>query len=185
MYSVHWEDWPETNKKFINPKLEEEMSLAQKAVSMGLALRKKLNLKVRQPLRKFTSADVANITSYQKIIDLIKGELNVKEVAVGPDELDTHLDDALKFEGWAREVLRQIQDLRKEMGYKFNEKVTAQWHTDDEDLTKAIMEWEKFIKQNALLEEFSLHPHFEPKNFDIQKEFELEPNRKIWLGVRK
>ena len=185
LYSVHWEDWPETNKKFINPKLEEEMSLAQKAVSMGLALRKKLNLKVRQPLRKFTSADVANITSYQKIIDLIKGELNVKEVAVGPDELDTHLDDALKFEGWAREVLRQIQDLRKEMGYKFNEKVTAQWHTDDEDLTKAIMEWEKFIKQNALLEEFSLHPHFEPKNFDIQKEFELEPNRKIWLGVRK
>lgn len=54
----------------------------------------------------------------------------------------------------------------------------------DADLKKAIVEWEEFIKQNALLKDFSLYPHTEPKNFDIQKEFELEPNRKIWLGVK-
>ena len=183
--SVHWEDWPEVNKKFINPKLEKEMSLAQKAVNTGLALRKKLNLKVRQPLRKFTSTDMAGLISYPNIIDLIKDELNVKEIVVGRDELDAHLDDALRYEGWAREVLRQIQDLRKEVGYKFNEKVMVQWHTDNEELKKAIAEWAEFIKKNSLLESFDQHPHTEPKNFDLQKEFELEPNRKIWLGVKK
>ena len=184
LQSVHWEDWSEANKKFINEKLEEEMGLVQKAVNTGLALRKKLNLKVRQPLRKFSSSDVAGIRDYPGIIELIKEELNVKEVVTGPDELDVHLDDALKFEGWAREVLRQVQDLRKEAGYKFTEKVNAQWHTDNEELKKAITQWEEFIKQSALLKEFSLYPHTEPKNFDIQKEFELEPGHKIWLGVK-
>ncbi len=184
LQSVHLQDWPEVNKKFINLKLEEEMSLAQKAVNTGLALRKKLNLKVRQPLRKFTSADVAGIASYPNIIDLIKDELNVKEIVAGPDELDSHLDDALKYEGWAREVLRQIQDLRKEAGYKFNEKITAQWHTDNEELKEAVTQWEEFIKQTALLKEFSLYPHTETKGFDLQKEFELEPGRRIWLGLK-
>ncbi len=183
--SVHWHDWPEVNKKFINQKLEEEMNLAQQAVNTGLASRKKANVKVRQPLSQFSSSVVAGIVSYPDIIDLIKDELNVKAVVAGPDELDLYLDDALKYEGWAREITRQIQDMRKEAGYKFSEKVVAQWHTDDEELKKALAEWEEFIKQNSLLKEFSLYPHTEPKNFDIQKEFELEPNRKIWLGVRK
>ena len=182
--SVHWHDWPESNKKFIDLKLEEEMGLAQKISAAGLALRKKNNLKVRQPLRKFITPLAAGI-SHHEILELIKDELNVKEITAGPEELDLHLDDALKYEGWARELIRQIQDMRKEAGYKFNDKITAQWYADDEELKKAMAEWGPFIKQNSLLKVFDQHTHAEPKNFDIQKEFELETGRKIWIGVRK
>ncbi|MDP3731283.1 MAG: class I tRNA ligase family protein [bacterium] len=190
--SVHWNDWPEVNKKFIDLRLEEEMALAKQVVNTGLAFRKKHNIKVRQPLQQFSSSVVAGIIAHPEIMELIKDELNVKAVVIGQDELDLNLDDALRYEGWAREMVRQIQDMRKEAGYKFSDKVVMHWHTDDLELKKAMIEWEEFIKQNSLLKEFSQHPHFdelsashtEPKNFDIQKEFELETGRKIWIGVR-
>jgi len=120
-----------------------------------------------------------------ELIDLIKDEINVKEVVVGPDKLDLHIDDALIYEGWARELLRQIQDMRKEMGYRFDEKVLSQWHSEDKEVADAVNQWAEFIKKNSLLREFNLKHIEGDKSFDIQKEFELAPQKKIWIGVRK
>ena len=54
------------------------------------------------------------------LADIIKDELNVKEIKFGAaeDKLDTAISPALKEEGDLRELLRKIQDLRKEKGLK-------------------------------------------------------------------
>ncbi len=80
--SVHHADFPVANETVIDELLEERMQLAQDACSLILSLRKKTNLKVRQPLQKVLipvlSASMKE--QLQKIEDLIKAEVNVKEI---------------------------------------------------------------------------------------------------------
>ncbi|MFT3936907.1 MAG: isoleucine--tRNA ligase [Chitinophagaceae bacterium] len=80
--SVHHADFPVANEAVIDPLLEERMQLAQDASSLVLSLRKKINIKVRQPLQKIL-VPVANDgirQQFQKIEDLIKTEVNIKEI---------------------------------------------------------------------------------------------------------
>jgi isoleucyl-tRNA synthetase len=79
--SVHHVDFPKSNESVINTSLEERMKLAQDASSLILSIRKKVNIKVRQPLQKVL-IPVLNISmkeQLEKVEDLIKSEVNVKE----------------------------------------------------------------------------------------------------------
>ena len=80
--SVHHIDFPKTNKAVIDELLEERMQLAQDASSLILSLRKKANIKVRQPLQKvmIPVLTVSMKQQLQKIEDLIKAEVNIKEI---------------------------------------------------------------------------------------------------------
>ena len=86
--SVHLALYPEPNEALIDSQLEDRMQLAQDTTSMVLALRRKQNLKVRQPL---TSIMVPVVDDKQKadleaVAELIKNEVNVKEIKlVGND----------------------------------------------------------------------------------------------------
>ncbi len=86
--SVHHADYPVANESVIDESLEERMQLAQDASSLILSLRKKTNLKVRQPLQKVLipvlSASMKE--QIQKVEDLIKAEVNIKEIEyLNPD----------------------------------------------------------------------------------------------------
>lgn len=80
--SVHHADFPEINEKAIDPSLEERMSLAQDVSSLVLSLRKKVNIKVRQPLQKILIPVLNPVMKQQleKVEDLVKNEVNVKEI---------------------------------------------------------------------------------------------------------
>ena len=80
--SVHHADFPVSNRAFINEALEERMQLAQDASSLILSLRKKVNIKVRQPLQKVLIPVLSKSMQEQlrRVEDLIKTEVNVKEV---------------------------------------------------------------------------------------------------------
>jgi isoleucyl-tRNA synthetase len=80
--SVHHAYFPETNLGFIDTSLEERMQLAQDASSLVLSLRKKVNIKVRQPLQKvlIPVLNPAMKGQLQKVEDLVKAEVNVKEL---------------------------------------------------------------------------------------------------------
>jgi isoleucyl-tRNA synthetase len=80
--SVHHADFPAANEAAIDNLLEERMQLAQDVCSLVLSLRKKVNIKVRQPLQKLMIPvlDAGMKTQLQKIEDLIKAEVNVKEI---------------------------------------------------------------------------------------------------------
>ena len=82
MQSVHHADFPKVNESAIDTALEERMQLAQDVSSLVLSLRKKVNIKVRQPLQKILIPvlDPAMKGQLQKMEDLVKNEVNVKEI---------------------------------------------------------------------------------------------------------
>lgn len=87
--SVHLADFPVADESVINKALEEEMKMAQDITSMVLALRRKANLKVRQPLAMIMVPVMseAQKNSVEAMSALIKNEVNVKEIKfVGNDE---------------------------------------------------------------------------------------------------
>ena len=80
--SVHHADFPEHDEKLIDENLEERMQQAQDISSLILSLRKKVNIKVRQPLQKVL-IPVLNPKmkeQLQKVEDLVRSEVNVKEI---------------------------------------------------------------------------------------------------------
>jgi len=80
--SVHHTDFPVANEAVIDSLLEERMQLAQDVSSLVLSLRKKVNIKVRQPLQKVL-IPVLNPQmkeQLEKVEDLVKAEVNIKEL---------------------------------------------------------------------------------------------------------
>ena len=80
--SVHHVDFPIYQKEVIDPFLEDRMQLAQETCSLVLSLRKKVNIKVRQPLQRIM-IPVMNAqmkVQLEKMEELIKAEVNVKEI---------------------------------------------------------------------------------------------------------
>ena len=79
--SVHYVLMPDYDESVIDKDLEERMALAQRASSMVLALRRKVNIKVRQPLSKLVIPVISDKVREQleKVKSLILGEVNVKE----------------------------------------------------------------------------------------------------------
>ena len=80
--SVHYLPFPEVHVEMIDKSLEQRMQLAQKICSMVLGLRKKSNLRVRQPLQKIVIPvrDEAMRAQIERVQHLICSELNVKAV---------------------------------------------------------------------------------------------------------
>ena len=98
--------------------------------------------------------------------------------------MDSEFDEALIHEGYARELMRQIQDMRKEAKYKVDDEIFGQWHSDDTELSVAINKWSDEIKRDVMLRSFENSPH-DDKTYDVEKEFDLVTGKKIWVGVKK
>ena len=79
--SVHYTTMPQHDASVVDKDLEERMELAQRASSMVLALRRKVNIKVRQPLSKLVIPVIDGKVREQleKVKDLLLGEVNVKD----------------------------------------------------------------------------------------------------------
>ena len=80
--SVHLTDFPEVKKSSIDLDLEERMKLAQDTSSLILSLRKKINIKVRQPLKKvlIPILNPAMKAQFEIVGELIRSEVNIKEI---------------------------------------------------------------------------------------------------------
>jgi isoleucyl-tRNA synthetase len=157
--SVHLEDWLEVEEGLIDKELEEEMVLVRKICELGHAARKEAGIRVRQPLSSI-KVQVSSIKLEEELLQLIKDELNVKEViwekkAVKEPqvELETKLTSQLKAEGEAREIVRQIQDLRKKQGCRLDEKIMVtlpSWPKEFEEEIKKQTLAKKLVKGKEL-----------------------------------
>ena len=79
--SVHLAKFPVCNESIIDKELENRMELAQKVSSMGLALRKKINIIVKQPLQKLMiPVDTLTKERLEAVKSLIMNEVNIKEI---------------------------------------------------------------------------------------------------------
>jgi isoleucyl-tRNA synthetase len=115
--SVHHILFPTAKEELIDVLLEERMQLAQDASSLILSLRKKVNIKVRQPLHK-ALVPVFNPLmeqQLQKVEDLIKAEVNIKQLE--------YLTDT---EGFIKKKIKpNFQALGKKLGPKMKAVSTA------------------------------------------------------------
>ena len=104
--------------------LMDEMKEAREIVNMALSERMEKGVKVRQPLSFLKIKKEIS----RELIDIIKDEINVKEVLIDEsiDEeilLNFELTDKLKEEGIAREIIRNIQQMRKNLGYSKKDRI--------------------------------------------------------------
>jgi isoleucyl-tRNA synthetase len=90
--SVHLGDWPDPEALPADPQLVEQMDRVREVCSAGLAVRKAHDLRIRLPLRRLTVAG-RPAESIRPYLDLVKDELNVKEVVIteGMEELGEFL----------------------------------------------------------------------------------------------
>ncbi len=232
--SVHLADFPKAGP--VDPELEERMSLTQEITSMVLALRRKVNIKVRQPLRTLM---IPVASDHQKAMiepmtPLLLNEVNVKNIRFVTDEdgvlvkrvkpdfkklgpkhgknmkavaaaiaamsqqeisslqrdgeytfadingapatvdvsdveiisedmpgwqvatngaltvaLDVSIDDALRAEGLAREIINRVQNIRKNRGYEISDRISLTF-APDEALKLTIAEHADYIASQVL-----------------------------------
>ncbi|MDD2935381.1 MAG: class I tRNA ligase family protein [Candidatus Pacebacteria bacterium] len=115
--SVHLEDWPIAEG--VDNKILEDMKKVRDIVSLALEARATAGLKVRQPLRELKVESGKWKVDDKELIDVIKDEVNIKNVSfvdglTNDVELDTEITTELKAEGQYRELLRNIQRMRKD-----------------------------------------------------------------------
>jgi len=155
--SVHLASWPEVNKlSKVEEKIIADMMEVRKIVSLGLEARSKANIKVRQPLLKLKIKDPKfSGDNLEQYFGLIKDEINVKEVIRENTitelvELDINISPELKAEGQIRELIRGIQELRKQEKLSPADVVSLKIKTDQsgKDLVK---KFELEIKKATLL----------------------------------
>lgn len=113
--SVHLESWPAASS--VDAKALEEMRMVREVVTNALAVRTEKKIPVRQPLQKLTTKEEIPAKYVQIVLD----ELNVKELAYDTSLLDgcsltTDITPELQKEGDVRNLMRAIQDMRKEKG---------------------------------------------------------------------
>ena len=95
--SVHMTEFPKADESQIDTALEESMGLVEKVVALGRAARSRKNLKVRQPLSQLlVGVKAKQFEMLNNYLDIIKGELNIKEVAPASD-LDQYVSYTAKL----------------------------------------------------------------------------------------
>jgi len=121
--SVHLDVWPEALES--DASVREEMKLVRDVVTSALSLRTQAKIAVRQPLQKLTLKNEIPLEYHQILLD----ELNVKELAFDAAitdacALDLVITEELQKEGDVRNLMRAIQDARKEKGLTPKDVVT-------------------------------------------------------------
>ena len=126
--SVHLSDWPKADKTMIDADLERSMYLASQATSMILSLRKKAEKNVRQPLQKavIPVQDDATLQALNHVADLIRAEVNVKELDIVPaDKSEIKLVKKIKpqFKVLGKKVGAQMKAVAAEIASMTQEQI--------------------------------------------------------------
>jgi isoleucyl-tRNA synthetase len=174
--SIHLADWPKVDSKKIDSKLEKEFDLALDVIEKGLAVRDKAGIGLKWPLAK------AEVKAKEKISkglqEIIARQLNVKKVTATVSKgsvivvkLDTKITLELEAEGYAREVSRKVQALRKKSGLVKDDKIELAI-VADEKFKKIIDKESKMIQERTNAKTISI-------SYKKSGKFKFESEEKI------
>jgi len=158
--SVHFAEWPKANKRFVDEDLEKKVEVAQKIIDASLAARQQTQLKLRWPIKQVVvvSEDKKVAAAVKELNELLKMMCNAKSVVVakkpagefsevkfdfGSVLVDKKLDEKLMEEALLREVIREVQSMRKQNKFNVNEMITLTLSSDEK--TNLILK--KFEKE--------------------------------------
>ena len=177
--SVHLEDWPEVKPEFLDQKVLDYMGITRKIVELALAKRAEVGIKIRQPLKHLA---VNNQQLAEEYLELIKDEVNVKEVICKEGngdlsvELDINITSELKQEGLLRELVRTINNMRKQAGLTINDKIEIKYNSLDENVKNIFNKFSNELKKQTLADEISVGENLEEIKIN---------NIKLNLGISK
>lgn len=150
--SVHLLDWPEAGHT--NDLLTRNMAYAREVINEGLSQRARAAIKVRQPLESVSVLDTQKILN-NELKSVITEELNVKEIfthyrkEVDMVVMNLEISPALRREGLMREVIRHVQNSRKQAGLQVDDRIVLSLDTGGE-LLESILTYEEIIKHETL-----------------------------------
>ena len=160
--SIHLTDFPESNPSFVNIELEDQINTARTFTSLALSLRKKVQIKVRQPLQKMIIPFKNQIerSRIECVVSQLKGEINIKEVELLDDANAILVKDIRpnfktlgpRFGGELKDVIQLISQLspkqineieeKSRLKVKLNEKNIILESSDVEIFFKDIEGWQ-------------------------------------------
>jgi isoleucyl-tRNA synthetase len=148
--SVHLSDWPVPAAEWRDDELRQQMSVVRRLVAAGLAARNAAGIKVRQPLLAVT---ISEKRLNPELETILLEELNIKAARYqgegGGLTLDTEISPELKLEGLARDLVRKIQELRKQSGFAVEDRIRL-FYEGDGILAEALEHWRDYIATETL-----------------------------------
>ena len=190
--TVHWENFPKANKRYINKALEDKMASARKVVEIAHEIRAASGIRVRQPLSRIRVdvkmpvqlhaivGEEVNVKSAGYRTSSVKGWETKKEGGISVS-LDTTLTPALLEEGFVNEFIRNVQELRRAGGFMPKDKIELRYKTEgklNDMLSRSVQQIEK--QNNAKI----VAGGAKKETFRAKKEFSWE-NKKVWVGIKK
>jgi isoleucyl-tRNA synthetase len=157
--SVHLEDWSSVRETDKIGSVFDLMNETRRIVSFALEARARAGVKIRQPLRSI-SVKSEKLLGKDEYIALIRDEVNIKEVLFGSVEeeevvLDTNITPELQAEGDARDLIRAIQEMRKEKDLSPGQSISVSLSTTSEG-AKTLHMFEDEIKKVCFVKDFSM-----------------------------
>ncbi len=201
--SIHLENWPEVNKKLIDDDVLEKMRNVTVLIQDGLGVRSYKNIKVRQMLAELRVSKVYDLG--EDYLDIVKQELNIKKITFIEKEgvpqnsdqwhcitnmkisgndyknyINLEISDELKEEGLFRELVRTVNQLRKEAGLTINDKVVIYYQTEAALVKQVIVKFKGDLLKNTIAGEVILG---RAEDGLIVKEVEVN-GHKVYLGLK-
>jgi len=185
--SVFLSGWPEIRTK-PDKKLEKQMGLAKEIVEQVNAARDEAGIKLRWPVEEVTIATKEDLKAVEGVICQMANAKRVcfadkgpkglikKEFSTGAVFLDRKRSPDMVNEGLIRDLMRQIQNMRKKGGLKVSEHVKMVIHTDGE-FAKVVEKFKEEIKSNTTAREVVVGEG-KPNAFKAEVKFE---GKTAWL----
>ena len=168
LISVHMEDWPKYNASLLNDGIEYSMKLIQDIVEIIAAERQKMGSKLRWPLKSLTvKGDNDDVNSAVRMFEHVLAQQgNIKEilysnetvensdtvtgVSFGPGVMyiDFEITPEIEAEGYARELIRRIQQMRKDMKLNVEQYINCEVRSDPH-LTDLFITWKEHISNEV------------------------------------
>jgi isoleucyl-tRNA synthetase len=154
--SVFAFEWPKTNQKMVDKKLEEQMDVVKMIIETSYSARQQANLKLRWPLKQVLviSDDKKVAQAVKQLEDILLVMCNAKSVKVVEEKpegefvevefdlgkvlVDKKMDEELLKEALVRELIREVQELRKKHGFHVKESISLTVNSDEK--TNEILE---------------------------------------------
>ena len=171
--TVHMEDWPLCNESFIRDDIEHNMAIIQELVETIATERAKMGSKLRWPLKQIfvCGKDEASNDAVRMFDDVLKQQGNMKDIAYitadkmprdkepcnyseGQIVIDFDVTPEIEAEGYARELIRRIQQMRKDMKLNVEQYIEIQVNAE-EYLIKLFETWKDFISGEVRAEKLT------------------------------
>ncbi|MBI2671448.1 isoleucine--tRNA ligase [Candidatus Woesearchaeota archaeon] len=175
--SLFLNSWPKEDKKLIDKKLEESFEILKVVIQEILAKREEAKLGIRWPLAK-AEVVLEEAEKLSKLRSLLEKQTNIKQIEIKKGKLfvklDTKMTKELEEEGYYRELVRRIQDLRKKNKLNKEDKINL-----DVSFDVNLDKFEKDLKEKTGVKNLSfgkkkypacLKDKIKEKSFEISLE---------------